>query len=174
MACLLELPWKWKYKFFEGGSKAVGQHGKVSKNANVYFLATMKGKYVDCYIAPWFSKRNGYSPGCKVTCTQDGDIPHNDDSVFLNILASDGIHPSVIYPPFRTLLGFPTFLYVNVAPRNNTHIPWLRSPNQSKEKKTTKKQLPQNTFKRFVRYTKSKGYREDSTLQNLRIFQTQI
>lgn len=58
-----------------------------------------------------------------VTCTQDGDIPHDDDSVFLNILASDGIHSSVTYPPFRTLLAFPTFLYVNVAPRNKTHIP---------------------------------------------------
>lgn len=34
-------------------------------------------------------------------------------------------------------MGFPGFLDVNFAPRNKTHRPWLRSPNQRKSKKQT-------------------------------------
>lgn len=68
-------------------------------------------------------------------CPYEGDIPHHDDSVLLNSLPIVGIHFSVIHPPFRTLLGFPSFLYVSFAPRSKTHIPSLRSPNQGKTKK---------------------------------------
>lgn len=42
------------------------------------------------------------------------------------------------------LLGFSNFLYVNFAPRNETHIPWLKSPNQGKTK--TRKQPPPRTL----------------------------
>lgn len=80
-------------------------------------------------------------------CPHEGDIPYNDDSVFLNILAIDGIHSSVIHPPFRTLLGFPSFLYVNFAPRNKTHIPWLRSPNQVKTKNKKQTETPRTLLK---------------------------
>lgn len=69
-------------------------------------------------------------------CPHKGDIPQDDDSVFLNILAVDGIHSSVILPPFRTLSGFPGFLYVNFAPRNKTHIPWpITQPRENRKTK---------------------------------------
>lgn len=132
-------------------------------------------------------------------CPYEGDIPHHDDSVLLNILPIVGIHFSVIHPPFRTLLGFPSFLYVSFAPRSKTHIPSLRSPNQGKTKKQkqiadpgeskqiklllifklkkkTKRNKPKRPehFKRFVLDTKTKSYRVDRSLRSLHIFQTQI
>lgn len=132
----------------------------------------MKGSIwtVNCTMFQWkgiFSMRKTYLGPHK------GDVPHDDDSV----LKYSGNWWNTFQwntPPFRALLHFPSFLYVNFAPRKETLIPWLRSPNQGQTKKIRNKPKPPEHFKRFVLDTKIKSYRVDRSLQNLHIFQTQI
>lgn len=91
----------------------------------------------------------------KTFCPHEGGITHDDDSVFLNILAIDGIRFRVICPPFRTV--FQVFFVSTYTPRNKTHIPWLSSPNQGKIKNQKTNENPPSTFKSSVRDTKSKS-----------------
>lgn len=91
-------------------------------------------------------------------CPHEGGITHGDDSVFLNILAIDGIHFSVIRPPFRTV--FQVFFASTYTPRNKTHtLAEITQSRQNKKQKTKPK--PPSTFKRSVRDTKSKSCRAD-------------
>lgn len=93
-----------------------------------------------------------------------GDIPHDDDSV----LKYSGNWWNTFQwniPPFRTLLHS---IISNFAPRKETLIPWLRSPNQG-QTKNKQTQTPEH-FKRFVLDTKIKSYRVDRNLQNLHTF----
>ena len=93
-------------------------------------------------------------------CPHEGGITHDDDSVFLNTLAIDGTHFSVIHLAFRTVLGFPSFLYVNLHPQKCTYT--VAQVTQSRQNKKTRKQTKTpKTFKTFVLNGESKSCRVD-------------